>query len=70
MLEFEPKKIEKTVISIRIQDDILSKIDKLSAERDLSRNEFIVQCIGFAIEHISSASKIENVAENDSGTEK
>jgi len=49
---FKPKKQEKSVISIRLDDDFLMKIDKLSNENNLSRNEFIVQCIKFAINNM------------------
>lgn len=54
MLEFNPKKVEKTVISIRIQEDILEEIDTLAHQRDISRNEFILQCIAFSLKHISN----------------
>jgi len=53
MSEFKPIKIEKTVISIRIDTDMLDKIDKLSNDADISRNEFILQCIDFAMKNLS-----------------
>ena len=52
MEDFKPKKKEKTVISIRIDVDVLKKIDKLSNDTDISRNEFIVQCIDFALKNL------------------
>ena len=52
MKDFRPIKQEKTVISIRIDVDVLKKIDKLSNDTDISRNEFIVQCIDFAIKNL------------------
>lgn len=52
MSDFKPIKQEKTVISIRIDNDILNAIDKQSAAIDISRNEFIVQCIEYAMEHL------------------
>lgn len=54
MKEFKPVKQEKTVISIRIDIETLKKIDLLSAKIDISRNEFIVQCIDYAIENIKN----------------
>jgi len=51
MAEFIPTKTEKTVITVRIETDLLQDIDKLSGEVDISRNEFILQCIHFAMEH-------------------
>ena len=52
MEDFKPIKQEKTVISIRIDVDVLKKIDKLSNDTDISRNEFIVQCIDFALKDL------------------
>jgi len=49
MVEFNPTKIEKTVISIRVETGQLKEVDRLSAKKDISRNEFIVQCINFAL---------------------
>lgn len=46
---FVPKKTEKEVISIRIDNNILSKIDNLAVDIDISRNELINQCIEFAL---------------------
>ncbi len=53
MNEFKPVKQEKTVISIRLDVDMLKNIDELSAKSDISRNELIVQCIDFALKHLS-----------------
>lgn len=52
MKYFIPQKIEKEVISIRLQTDLLRIVDAKSAEADISRNEFINQCILFAIAHL------------------
>ena len=54
MKEFKPVKHEKSVISIRLDSDILDQIDTLSAKTDISRNEFIIQCIDFAIKNIKN----------------
>ena len=56
MKEFAPKntKKEKTVISIRIDTEMLNSVDNLSAKADISRNEFIVQCIGYAINNLNN----------------
>ncbi|MCL2047922.1 MAG: CopG family transcriptional regulator [Defluviitaleaceae bacterium] len=51
MSEFNPSKTEKTVITLRIEVDVLQEIDILSAKADISRNEFIMQCIDFAMNH-------------------
>ena len=50
---FIPKKSDKEVISIRIPSDLLNAVDKNAAKSDISRNEFINQCIIFALEHLA-----------------
>jgi len=50
--QFSPKKQDKEVISIRIPVELLKTIDDSSAKADISRNEFINQCIIFALEHL------------------
>lgn len=52
MNEFRPIKPEKTVISIRLDISMLKNIDKLSTETNISRNEFIIQCIDYALKNI------------------
>ena len=52
MKEFKPIKQEKVVISIRINSDTLKLVDDCSYKSDISRNEFIVQCIDYALEHL------------------
>lgn len=52
MERFFPKKQEKEVISIRISTDLLATVDRKSASFDISRNEFINQCIVFALKHM------------------
>lgn len=54
MEKFSPKKSEKEVISIRISAETLKKIDSKAAKVDISRNEFINQCIAFALAHMDS----------------
>jgi len=50
--KFKPVKNEKIVISIRIDSDVVKKIDKISSNIDISRNELIIQCIKYALKHI------------------
>ncbi len=52
MNNFKPIKQEKIVISIRIDSDTLRTIDENSVKYDISRNEFIVQCIEYALKHL------------------
>ena len=53
MTEFKPTKIEKTVISIRLDVDILNEIDTIADKTNISRNEFILQCINYALKNIN-----------------
>ena len=43
MSEFKTIKQEKTVISIRLDIDVLNKIDKLSAQTDISRIDYALK---------------------------
>ena len=54
MKEFKPVKQEKTVISIRIDVDVLKQIDELSQNTDISRNELIIQCINYALDNLNN----------------
>ncbi|MCL2224429.1 MAG: ribbon-helix-helix domain-containing protein [Defluviitaleaceae bacterium] len=50
--KFIPKIPERTVISIRLEDVLISQIDGFAKRQKMSRNELIKQCILFAIQHI------------------
>ena len=41
-------------ITVRISADKLAQIDRMAAQFSMSRNEFINQCIDYAMEHIGS----------------
>ncbi|MGN0366122.1 MAG: ribbon-helix-helix protein, CopG family [Suilimivivens sp.] len=53
MQEFIPTKPEKEVISIRLDSELLKTVDSAAEHAKISRNEFINQCICFALEHLS-----------------
>lgn len=53
MEKFYPKKPEKEVISIRIDTELIRKVDSESAKAGISRNEFINQCILYAMDNLS-----------------
>lgn len=55
MGRFIPKKQDKEVISVRISIDTLRTVDEESAKYDISRNEFINQCILFALENMDKS---------------
>ena len=53
MAEFIPKQYRKEQFTIRMDKEMLAQVDALAAQYDLSRSEFIVQCVRFAMEHMS-----------------
>ena len=52
MAEFIPKQYKKEPITIRFSPAKLERVDECAREFDLSRSEFINQCIDFALEHM------------------
>ena len=52
--KFIPRKPEKEVISMRIATEVLEQIDAEADACDISRNEFINQCIAFALRHMEN----------------
>jgi len=52
MTTFLPQKPGKEVISIRLPSELLKTVDENAAKADISRNEFINQCIVFAIQNM------------------
>lgn len=54
MEKFKPIKPEKVVVSVRMDSTLLKELDRLSIEVDISRNEFIVQCIEYAIKNVQN----------------
>jgi len=59
MANFIPKQYKKDPITVRIELEKLEYIDKLATAYNLSRSEFINQCIDFALEHMPSMSQGE-----------
>ena len=55
MEKFVPRKPEKEVISMRIPTQVLEQIDAEADACDISRNEFINQCIAFALSHMEAS---------------
>ena len=52
--KFIPRKPEKEVISMRIATEVLEQIDAEADACAISRNEFINQCIAFALRHMET----------------
>lgn len=49
MEKFVPRRQEKEVTSMRISTELLREIDRQAGMINISRNEFINQCITFAL---------------------
>ena len=52
MAEFIPKQYKKEQFTIRMEEEMLKEVDALAVKYTLSRSEFIVQCVRFAMEHM------------------
>lgn len=65
MVKFQPFKNEKVVITIRIDSEKLEMIDKLATKIDISRNEFINQCLDYAINNLDKDDKNDNKTEDN-----
>lgn len=57
MSDFVPKPYKKDPITIRIDFEKLEKIDKLASKYNVSRSEFINQCIDYALNHMPRLEK-------------
>ena len=49
MAEFIPKQYKKDPITVRISAEKLARVDAAATQFDMSRSEFINQCIDFAL---------------------
>ena len=52
MADFVPKQYKKEPITVRIDFEKLEKMDKMAARYNISRSEFINQCIDYALDHL------------------
>ena len=52
MADFIPKQYTKEPITIRIAPDKLAQIDAFAAKFNMSRSEFINQCIDYALNNL------------------
>lgn len=52
MADFIPKQYRKEQFTIRMEQEMLADVDRLASEYSLSRSEFIVQCVQFAMKHM------------------
>ena len=55
MHNFMPKPYKKEQITIRIDMELLMRIDWLAAGFHLSRSRFIAQCVDYAMTHMEAA---------------
>ena len=59
MANFIPKQYKKDPITVRISADKLALVDQMAEQFSMSRNEFINQCIDYAMEHIGSEKSVQ-----------
>ena len=60
---FIPKNQDKTVISIRLNNDMIKQIDDMATKADVSRNELIRQMLEFCLER-TAQEKNKKVSES------
>ena len=53
MVQFNPQKEEKEVISLRISTNMIKELDEKANLFEMSRNELIIQSIRFALDNIN-----------------
>lgn len=53
MVQFNPQKEEKEVISLRISTNMIKELDEKANLFEISRNELIIQSIRFALDNIN-----------------
>ena len=53
MVQFNPQKEEKEVISLRISTNMIKELDEKANLFEISRNELIIQSIRFALDSIN-----------------
>ncbi len=59
MSNFIPKRYKKEQTTIRIDIEKMKRLDALAASYNMSRNEFINQCIDYALEQMDSSESSE-----------
>ena len=53
MAAFIPKQYKKDPVTIRIDSKKLEQIDRAASAYNMSRSEFINQCIDYALDHMT-----------------
>ena len=43
---------ETAVVSVRLPDELVKKLDKIAEETGRTRNEIIQKCLGFAVDNL------------------
>ena len=50
---FVPKPYKKEAVTIRFDDAILHRLERVADQYGLSRNELVVQCVEYALQNLS-----------------
>lgn len=53
-MEFIIKKPKSLNRTIRMPEDMISKMEKIATSQDISFNQLVVQCCEFALEHLKN----------------
>lgn len=49
---FQIKKPQSSSKTIRMPNELIEKMEKLAASKDISFNQLVVQCCKYALEHL------------------
>ncbi|MCC8122639.1 MAG: ribbon-helix-helix domain-containing protein [Oscillospiraceae bacterium] len=60
MSSFIPKQYKKDPVTIRMTEEKTKRVDKAAAAHNLSRSEFINQCIDYALENMPKPKNSNN----------
>ncbi len=53
MKDFIPKPYKKDAVTIRFEHTTIEKLEQISSQYGLSRNELVVQCVEYALQNLS-----------------
>ena len=56
-MKFIIKKPTSSNRTVRMPDELIEKISNISAEKEISFNQLVIQCCEFALEHIDADKK-------------
>lgn len=56
-MDFVIKKTTSSNRTIRMPDDLIEKLGKIAAEKDISFNQLVIQCCEYALDNLKNTDK-------------